>query len=204
MPVVVRGSNAAGAIVRPPGFFAPQPTVDGQVTIWQRAPGYSAFSPVAPDGVQTPADPTDPNLAHLVDPTSIITPGPVNPVTPITLGPTAPPATAVAAPPTPAFDPSHPCANFLGMQTVADATAALATMGFTPDQAIGIFKTKGDTEGAACLESLFSPSVTQPSSGCWSLFSDSTCWGPVGSTTALVLGGAALALYFMFAGGKRR
>jgi hypothetical protein len=39
---------------------------------------------------------------------------------------------------------------------------------------------------------------------CWSLFSDDpTCWGPVGSKTALVAAGVALVAFFFF-GGKRR
>jgi hypothetical protein len=42
-----------------------------------------------------------------------------------------------------------------------------------------------------------------PAAGCsFALFGDTSCIGPIGTTTALVLGAAALALFLMFGGKK--
>jgi hypothetical protein len=38
--------------------------------------------------------------------------------------------------------------------------------------------------------------------GCFALFGDTSCWGPIGSTTALVLGSGLLGLWFLFGGHK--
>lgn len=38
--------------------------------------------------------------------------------------------------------------------------------------------------------------------GCFGLFGDTTCWGPIGSTTAMVLGGGLLAAFLFFGGHK--
>lgn len=43
-------------------------------------------------------------------------------------------------------------------------------------------------------------SNTTPATGCFALFGDSSCFGPIGSTTALVLGAAIVAAFFMFGG----
>lgn len=57
------------------------------------------------------------------------------------------------------------------------------------------------TSPASVIQSLVGGSATSPA-GCFALFNDATCWGPIGSTTALVGAAALFALFLMF-GGKR-
>lgn len=42
--------------------------------------------------------------------------------------------------------------------------------------------------------------VAATPAGCFALFGDQSCWGPIGSTTALVLGGGLFGLWLLFGG----
>jgi hypothetical protein len=55
------------------------------------------------------------------------------------------------------------------------------------------------TPGAAVA---VTPGAAVAGGGCFALFNDPSCWGPIGSTTALVFGGALLALFLIFGGHK--
>jgi hypothetical protein len=106
-------------------------------------------------------------------------------------------ATGCGAPPVTAPGASPYGTNYAA---VAPALAASnAQIAATAASAAPASAVVTSTAGASPL------ATSAPVSGgasCFALFGDSSCIGPIGTTTALVLGAAAVALFLMF-GGKR-
>jgi len=78
--------------------------------------------------------------------------------------------------------------------TTSKKTTKAAQSNAPGSTSVGTGTAQSNAPGPAAIV----PAVVAP--GCFGLFGDATCWGPIGSTTALVLGGGLLAAFFLFGG----